>query len=167
LDQGEMGGYGVRATDGTWSFQSGAWSSIVLSTGAADAGVCAAAGADTAGVASEFARLNIPSLSVGDVVMLYRQVHFRLAPSALAPGSTALYRGNYGESLAEFATGLSAQSRFEYRRGDTIYYPTVSSANLPSIDGIRFVAEAQVPDSVPGGGFRYGWTVTLPLRNAW
>ncbi|RMH10946.1 MAG: hypothetical protein D6701_15615, partial [Gemmatimonadetes bacterium] len=46
LDQGETGGYGVRAADGTWTFQSGAWSSIVLSTGAADAGVCAAAGAD-------------------------------------------------------------------------------------------------------------------------
>ena len=123
--------------------------------GTGGAATCQGQGADTVGAYNNFFRLgNLAGIAstttaVGDVVILYRSLEFEFAQSGLDTTKVALYRGMYGDTLVEFATGMSANARFAYRTGDTTYAPSVSSGSMSTIDGIRVFAIAEGPAASP------------------
>lgn len=172
LETGDVGSLGVlNISNGNWDFYDTNWASLT-SSGGTPAGTCANNGADTAGVSAEFLRLKfftvtgtVPSL--GNVMQIGRKTEFRIATSALSSGLTALYRGGYGGTLTEFATGLGSTAHFEYRYGSTTYYKRVTGGNLALIDGIRIVAQSTGQgESGAQSQYSFGWTVDVPLPNA-
>ena len=104
----------------------------------------------------------------GNVVMIGRKTEFHLTSSALTPGTLALYRANYGlTTLTELASGLSGDSKFQFRYGTPTYYNSVVGANLAQIDGIRIVAQSTGRgESGAKREYAFGWTVDIPLENA-
>ncbi len=176
LDQDEVAGVGVYdAAAGSWAFYNEGWGSGGLDGGTTFAAVgCATNGADTTGAMEEFHRIDrLVSLhgSVplpGTLLTLFRETTFTIRPSRLAPGVQGLFVGSWGDTLVEYASGLDTTAGFQYlREGQSVYEDQVSSAQLDQIDVIRFIADARRP--APTGGvadIRYGWTVSIPLRNA-
>jgi hypothetical protein len=172
LPTAEIAGVGrLNQTNGDWDYQTATWSYLDGTTGT-PAASCAATGADTAWAAAEFHRIrNLNALfgSVpvgGDVLMLYRETTFKIQDSALEPGTLGLFRGSYGQPLVEFATGMDTTSKFQYRTGGSTYADTITSANLPSIDAVRVVADARRrAESAAQNDVIYGWSVNLLLRN--
>ena len=172
IDQPEVASLGVLdSSTGVWSFWDTAWSNL-NSTGTGASAACATNGADTTGASSEYRRLNYYSITmglgqIGNVMMLGRKIEFRIAPSTLNPGTTALYRGNYGSTLTELATGLASNAKFQYRRGSTTHYNSLTGSNLALIDGIRIVAQSTGKgESGARTQYAFGWTVDIPLPNA-
>ncbi len=176
LDPSEVGGYGVRRADGTWEYFDRPWKAIFDPSGGIGAERCAeAVGADTAGVAQDFYRFremaSVPSppAQAGTPVMLFRRREYRFQASTLQPGVLGLYMGLAGDTLAEFATGMTPDARFEYRvDGDSTYRATVTGANLALVDAVRVVA-LSTSQGAEGGGvepYVYGWTVDVPMLNA-
>jgi hypothetical protein len=161
----------LNSTTGVWTFYDTNWTTLNDVTGTAAAS-CAANGADTTGITSEFRRINYFSAtfsfpSVGNVLMIGRKTEFRIQTSTLTPALTALYRGNYGSTLTEFATGIASNAKFQYRYGTTTHYNTVTGANLGLIDGIRIHARSTGRgESGAQTQFAFGWTVDVPLANA-
>ncbi|HEX9886115.1 MAG TPA: hypothetical protein VGA70_06485 [Longimicrobiales bacterium] len=168
VESDDVAGFALwDATDRDWTFHSATWNS--MQRGAGNAAMrCAAAGADTVGAFDEFSRLgNLEAtagtpIDIGDILMIYREVEFSLDTSALDPSKTALYTGNYGEDLVEFATGLSPATYLEYRKGSDVYYKRLTS-ELDAIDGIRIVSVAQAPAE---GGGQEDITFTLNVETA-
>lgn len=173
LDTTEVGGFGVRdAGNGSWKYYDVGWSTIYQS-GGTPATDCAANGADTVGATAEFLRLR--SLSayygsnppVGSILMLYRNLEFTFAPSGMDSTTYGLYRGLYGGTLVEFATGMDTTASFQYRTGGSSYATSVGGKELKNIDAIRIVALAN-KSALTGGqaNITYGWSVNLALRNS-
>jgi hypothetical protein len=172
IDPADVGSLGVLdSSTGAWTLYDTSWTSL-NAVGGTPAVTCAGNGADTTGISSEFRRIDYLSVtgslaSVGKVLMIGRKTEFRIAASTLIPGLTALYRGNYGGTLSEFATGLASDASFQYRYGTTTHYSSVTGGNLALIDGIRIVARS-TGRGESGGRTQYafGWTVDVPLVNA-
>jgi hypothetical protein len=172
LPSSEVAGVGwLDETTGDWDYATATWS-YVDATGGTPPNTCAGNGADTTFAQSEFHRIRRLNLlfgstpPVGDMLMLYRETTFTIQNSVLEPGMLGLFRGSYGQSLVELATGMDATAQFQYRRGAATYYDTVTAADLPTIDAVRIVADATKrtqfggPDSVT-----FGWSVNLILPN--
>jgi len=165
---------GVAARDpatGSWESANATWG-YINSSAAGSAGNCADYGADTTGVSATFHRLRRFNLLLsavpdeGDVVMLFRETTFKIQASQLDTTTLGLFRGVYGDSLLEFATGIDTTAQFQYRTGGTTYADTVPSAALSDIDAIRVVADAR--KAAPTGGqddITFGWSVNVALRN--
>jgi hypothetical protein len=172
LPTAEIAGVGwLDQSNGDWDYRTATWS-YVDGTGGTPAGSCANSGADTTWATSEFHRIRrlfllfgaVPDL--GDVLMLYRETTFKIQNSVLEPGTLGLFRASYGQPLVEFATGMDATAKFQYRTGGSTYADTITSANLASIDAVRIVADAR--RRAESGGqddVTYGWSVNLLLRN--
>ena len=159
-------GYAVHDGAGDWDFKPMTWGALLTDTGAVSANRCSDNGADTAGIASDFVRLNAPeALTPGDVLMIYREVEVSMGVSTLDPTKKALFRGPYGGSLVEFASGLTSVTHFQYRLGTTTYQASVPAASLPLVDGVRLVAVSE-SNRTAMGGYTYGWTVDIPLKNS-
>ena len=173
LDTLAVKGFGVfNDTTDTWSYYAANWQTIDESRTDSD-DRCANNGTDTTGVADEFNRLeNIKVLSgtippVGTVMMFYRETEFVLTTSALDATSIGLFKGEYGGSLVEFASGMDATAQFLYRTGGTTYATPITGSALANIDAVRLVASTRVR-AVSGGqddGVA-GWAVNVPLRNS-
>jgi len=158
-------------SDGEWDYETATWS-YLDGTAGTPAASCATNGADTAWATAEFHRIrNLNALfgSVpvrGDVLMLYRETTFKIQDSVLEPGTLGLFRGSYGQPLVEFATGMDATAKFQYRTGGSTYADTITSGNLDDIDAVRVVAEARRrAESAAQNDVTYGWSVNLLLRN--
>ena len=174
IDQSEVASLGVMnaAGSGTWAYYDATWATLAGS-GGTPAATCATNGADTASVASQFLQLRVGTVTgasapaVGTVLMLLRKTEFKIADSVLDPGVRAIFRGPYGESLVEFATGLSTTAQFRFRYGTTTHYKVVTGANLALVDGIRIIAQS-VGRGGSGGqtSFAFGWTVDIPFHNS-
>ena len=169
---GDVTGFGYLDASGTWSYHDIVWGSL-LATGGSPTEECYLNGADTVGIRSEFLRLaqvdDLTGVSaanlVGSPLVIFRETEFRFDDSALIPGDRALYRGNYGGTLTELATGLSEEAGFQYWTGSA-WSKGVSGGALGSITRIRLVAQSQ------GRGetsqqltYDFGWTVDIPLPN--
>jgi hypothetical protein len=79
-----------------------------------------------------------------------------------------VYYGPNEGTLMELATGLSADSNFEYlRSGQTAYQSRVTgTANLAAIEVIRLYAEGTSAPSNPArDSLTLELTVTVPLKN--
>ena len=172
IDEDDVAALGVLDTaTGQWTFYDATWAQLEAS-GGTPAATCEANGADTVGVSSEFLRLKVGTViggaapAVGTVLMLCRKTEFKFAASVLDPGVRALFRGEYGETLVELATGLDDDAHFEYRYGTTTHYKVVTGSNLPLVAGLRIVAESVGRgDSGARTTFEFGWTVDVPLPN--
>lgn len=173
LDTDEVGGIVVlNDTTNTWSYYNATWSDIDGGTAQA-ATNCYAAGADTVGATAEFHRMkklsnlygSLPP--AGTILQIFRETTYALRTSALDSTTIGLYRGIYGDTLVEFATGMDSTAGFQYRTGGPFYASSVTGGSLQSIDAVRIVAEAR--KAAPSGGrdpIVYGWSVNVFLRNA-
>jgi hypothetical protein len=92
---------------------------------------------------------------VGNVLMIGRKTEFRIAPSTLDPGTMALYRGNYGSTLTELATGLASDAKFQFRYGTTTHYNSVTGTDLAS-------STASASSRSPRVGGRGGGQASMP-----
>ena len=172
IETAEVGSLGVLdSATGVWTFYDTSWSSL-NATGGSPMDSCMNNGADTTGIATEFLRIRYLTVTftlpqVGSVLMIGRKTEFRIAPSTLSPGLSALYRGNYGGTLSEFATGLGSDAKFQYRYGSPTHYSSVTGGNLALIDGVR-VGARSTGRGESGGvtHYAFGWTVDVPLVNA-
>lgn len=172
VDPDEVAGFGYRNVNtGVWTYFALTWSEMEA-TGGDPPARCAAQGADTVGASAEFVRLrNIDEQMgftppVGVVLALVRATELRFTSSLLEPGTTALYRGLFGETLVEFATGMASTAHFEYRTGGTTYAKSVPFGSRESIDAIRVVARALGKgDTSSQREYEFGWAVDIPLAN--
>ncbi|GMR12227.1 MAG: hypothetical protein BMS9Abin29_0416 [Gemmatimonadota bacterium] len=166
MSTADMSGYAIHDGSGNWDFRTSTWAGLFDRVDATAAGRCADNGADTAGIVPDFVNLTIPDpMAVGDVVMIYREVEFLIAVSTLDPTRQGLFRGPYGGSLVEFASGLTNVTHFQYRLGTSTYQTSVAPANLQLVDGVRLIAVAE-SNRTATGGYAYGWTVDIPLKNS-
>ena len=171
LDTDEIAGLAHRhPATGVWEVVNETWPNLDGSTSNA-AGNCADEGADTVGVSAAFHRLSVPGSFFstnpreGDVLMFFRETTFKIQGSALEPGSLAVFRAAYGDSLVELATGVDTTAQFRYRTAGGTFSDTLSASALASIDAVQIVADAR--KRAPTGGvddITFGWTVTVPLR---
>lgn len=165
---------GLDRANGTWEYGSGNVSGAVTDVGPASAAVCAAAGADTVGATGSYARIVSPSSFTGlvhgpgDVLMIYEEVEFLIDTSTLDPNLLALYRGPAGGTLTEYATGLSADARFQYwtPMGQGMWRDRLGQGLLDRTERVRIVASTFQPaESGVGTDAAFSVTVDLPLRN--
>jgi prepilin-type N-terminal cleavage/methylation domain-containing protein len=170
----DVTGIGYLHPNGTWSWHDVSWGTL-LGTGGDPQAECRANGADTTGISGEFYRFTtvdaltgFPAASLlGSSFVLYTKTHFRFASSTLVSGDRALYRGKYGGTLTELATGVGPTAHFEYWGGGSWSKAVTGAANLASITRVRLEAQSQ------GRGetsrelrYDFGWTVDIPVANA-
>jgi hypothetical protein len=168
IDGGEVAGYARQDAGGDWTYTADTWSNLLVSSGEADAGECLTRnGADTVGATADFGQLLISGgTTLGEVIMIYREVEFKIDQSELRPQTLAVYRGVTGDTLREFATGITPDTGFEYRLPSSAYQTSISSGSVANIEKIRVTASAVATDSVGGiPSFSHEWTVGIPLRN--
>ncbi len=173
VDASEVSGYAVRQSAEPWRFIQGGRESLAPSSGVEAARKCAATGADTVGAPADFYRLagidKGNGVVVGDLVMLYRKVEFKLAPSGLEPASLGFYQGAPGATLVELASGLSARSGFAYQllRHPSFMDRVQGKGNLDNIRNIRLYLEGVAPAArATRDSLAFDLTVTVPLENA-
>lgn len=172
LDTDEVSGFAVQDPSTLdWSYYDVDWSTINQS-GGTPAGDCAANGADTVGAYDEFKQLrrlgnyhgSLPD--IGDILMLYRNVEYQFATSEMDTSTIGLFRGIYGGTLTEFATGMDTTAQFQYRTGGTTYANSVTGGSLDAIDAIRIGAHARRRPQTGGvDDVTFGWSVNVFLRN--
>ena len=172
----EVAGFGHRdPLTGTWNHYDLTWAQMEGS-GGNPPNRCKNKGADISGASSEFIRLeridNETGIDeddlLGHVIMIFRETEFRFDPSLLVSGDRALYRGIYGQTLVEFATGVATDARFEFRTGGPTWAKYVAPASLSAIDGIRLVAQSVGKgESSQQLTYDFGWTVDIPLANTY
>ena len=168
IDGNEVAGYARQDGSGTWTYTADNWSNLLLSSGAVDANECLTrSGADTVGATADFGRLSIPAgATLGEVIMIYREVEFKIDQSELDPQTLAVYRGVTGDTLREFATGIKPDTGFQYRLPSSFYQNSITGASLANIEKIRVIASAIATDSIGGiNSYSHEWTVGIPLRN--
>jgi len=173
LDTDDVTGYAVRDGSGGWIYGSSTWSDLYYDSGSTAKADCGSAGADTVGLpTSNFVRLYgpwfyfVPVPAAGDPFLLTRDVKLEFADSDLDTATVGLYRGTYGQSLVEFASGLGDDARFEYRlQGNSSFQSSVSSGNLSQINSIRIVAQAFRQEGAGGDSYEFELIQDVPLRN--
>ncbi len=170
VDDATAAGVAKLESDGTWTFSPGD-TAPVTGPDASSAPRCFAEGTDTVGARNDFMRLNRPDnrfgvpAAIGDIYMFYDEIEFSIATSALDSRVKGLYRGIYGESLTEYATGIDSTAYFAYRIAGT-WSTTVSSGSLSLVDAIRVYARTYSP-AVGGSGndASFDMPIVIPLRN--
>ena len=161
----EVAGYARQDTNGDWTYTADTWSNLLVSSGSNDADECLeASSSDTVGATADFARLDISgSNTIGEVIMIYRDVEFKIDTSELDPQTLAVYRKITGDSLREFATGITSDTKFQYRLPMGTYQNSITGASLVDIEKIRVITSASGRGA---GAYSYEWTVGIPLRNS-
>jgi len=168
IDGDEVAGYARQDASGDWTYTPDTWSNLLVSSGSNDADECLTRnGADTVGAIADFGRLSIPGgTTLGEVIMIYRDVEFKIDESELRPQTLAVYRKVTGDALREFATGITPDTRFQYRLSGAAYQNSITGASRDSIVNIRVIASAIATDSIGGiKSYSYEWAVGIPLRN--
>jgi type II secretory pathway pseudopilin PulG len=172
-DDSDVVGYAVRDTSGVWTYTADTWHQIHHSSGPTPARECEAGGADTVGVSNDFYRVDdlvaTPAVKVGDLVLIYNELVFKLGTSELNPSGRAIFSGPAEGTLTEFGNGLSAGSAFEYRLStSSTFQSQVTGGDLSKIVAIRFSALGSAPASrgnrLP---LTFDLTVSVPLGNAY
>ena len=165
----EVAGYARQDANGDWTYTSDTWSNLRVSSGSSDAGECATrSGADTVGAQTDFGRLLISGgTTLGEAIMIWQEVEFKIERSELDPTTLAVFRGVTGDTLREFATGIAPATKFEYTKDGSTFSNSITGAALDSIEAIRVTAAAIASDSIGAiDAYEYQWTVKIPLRNS-
>lgn len=168
----EVGGVALRdAVTRSWTYQDATWANMYQAPASA-AAACAANGADTVGAYGDyhvFSHFNsyfggLPA--VGSIVMFYREMEYKYATSAMDPTATALYRGPYGGTLLEFATGMDSTAQFQYRTGGSTYATSVTGASLSLIDAVHVEARARRKPET-GVASPWPWSCSCSSPSRW
>jgi hypothetical protein len=163
-DTTESTGYAIRDSVNNWAFTPTSWGSLLRDIGGNPADDCDGNGVDTTGAREDFVEFRISGMSVGDLVMVYRETEYEIRASSLDPTFLALYRGENGGTGVELATGLMASSQFDYLVGTT-WYTAPGAARLDSISEIRITVEATKDgDSTATKGYSTSMTIRVPLQ---
>ena len=168
IDGDEVAGYAMQDANGDWTYTADTWSTLLVSSGSVDANDClTSSGAYTVGAIADFGHLLIGGTTLGEVIMIYRDVEFKIDQSELEQRTLAVYRGVTGDTLREFVTGIMPATQFQYRLPSTgIYQNSITGASIDSIENIRVIASAIATDSIGGiESYSYEWTLGIPLRN--
>jgi prepilin-type N-terminal cleavage/methylation domain-containing protein len=127
---------------------------------------CIDAGNGSAGSDGDYATL-LGDDPVGTPVMIYRDVTYSLAMSALDETRRAFYRTSLGEQI-ELAQGFSTATHFEFMlSNDGVWRASVNNNQLRLISAVRLIAEV-VGEGVSGsatGSATFGLTREIHLRN--
>ena len=169
INGSDVAGYARQDANGKWTYTTDTWSNLLVSSGVIDAGLCATgSGADTAGATQDFGRLLISGgTTLGEAIMIWQVVEFKIDESELDPTTLAVFRGVTGATLREFATGIKPDTKFEYSKGGADFTSSVTGAALDTIKAIRVTASAIASDSTGAvDAYEYEWTVKIPLRNS-
>jgi hypothetical protein len=174
ISNARVSGWGYTNTDesGTtdWVFTADTWTTLNVGGGTPKA-TCFTAGADTIGGGNDYYSLSGSVTSAaddGELFALFTEVELTIDDSGLRPGTKALFRREGTGSLVEFASGLTANTAFAYRRDNqTAFQSSVTNANqLSTIAELRLTIEAERQDQVSGSPSTYEWVTRIPLRNA-
>ena len=139
LDADEVDGYAVGDASGRWV--AGGEFRNPNQFNPASRQFCIDAGGGAAGVDSDFARMRVVgSGDIGTPIMLYREVTYYLAPSALDTSRRGFFRAAGGQAI-ELAHGFSDDSHFEFQLQDTTWLTSVRRADLALIQAVRLVVE--------------------------
>ena len=169
IDSIDVAGYAKVDGNGDWVYTAATWGSILASSGSIDAADCAnRRAADTVGASQDFARISAGTVAVGDVIIIYQEVEFKIDESELDPTTLAVFRGVTGDTLREFATGITPDTKFEYSKdGGATFGSSITGAALDSIEVLRVTALAIASDSLGAvDAYEDEWTVKIPLRNS-
>ncbi len=169
IDGDDVAGFARRDANGDWTYTTDTWSHLFVSSGVIDAQDCAAeSGTDTVGATQDFGNLHFnAATTLGEVIMIWQQVEFRIDESELDPTTLAVFRGVTGGTLREFATGITPDTKFEYSKDGTTFLSSITGPALDSIEVIRVTASAIASDSAGAvDAYEYEWTVKIPLRNS-
>ena len=169
IDPTEVAGYARQDANGDWTYTADTWSNLLGSSGSSDATAClTTSGADTVGAIADFGWFLIPGgTTLGEVIMIYREVEFKIDQSQLNPRTLAVYRGVTGDTLREFATGITTDTRFQYRNAGDVYKNSATGGSLLNLESIRLIASASATDSIGGiNSYSYEWTVGIWLTNS-
>ncbi|HEX6589387.1 MAG TPA: type II secretion system protein [Longimicrobiales bacterium] len=140
LDASEIDGYALADASGAWTDAGAFRNPNQFNPGARQ--FCIDAGGGAAGQDADYARMRLIGSSVGTPVMLYREVRYYLAPSALDSSRRGFFRATDGQAV-ELAHGFTDDSRFEYQLADTAWSSSVRNPDLANIEGVRLVVEVQ------------------------
>ena len=175
IDGDEVAGYALRRPDASWDFYPASWATLHDPSGGMGSIRCAEVGSDTTGVSSDYVRLSqiaavpSPPAVLGTVIMLYREREYRIQASELYSGAMAFFQGPAGDTLSEFATGMTSDAGFAYSlTGDPSFVASVTGSDLGAIDVVRVTSRAssQGLHGAASNPYEYGWTVGVPLLNA-
>ena len=169
ISSSEVAGYARQDANGDWTYSTDTWSNLLVSSGSADADECATrSGADTVGATQDFGRLLISGgTTLGEAIMIWQEVEFRVATSDLDPTTMAVYRGVTGDALREFATGITSSTSFAYSKDGTTFLETITGTALDSIQVLQVTASAIASESSgTNDPYEYEWTVKIPLKNS-
>jgi prepilin-type N-terminal cleavage/methylation domain-containing protein len=170
----DVSGIGHMKANGTWGWYDVTWATMYSASGNPKQD-CFLSGADTTGISGEFYRLktvdNLAGISAtnlfGHTFVLYRKSAFKFDASSLVSGDRALYRGPYGGTLTELATGIAPGAHFEYWTGSAWSKAVTGASNLASITRIRLVAQSEgLGETSQQLNYDFGWTVDIPVANA-
>jgi Tfp pilus assembly protein PilV len=169
----EVKGFAVRASSGSWSYTPAAWGSLFVSSGGAAVTECTGQGGVSSGFGTDYMLLNdvaslaSPAPDTGSAILLYTEIEYRFAASALEPGTLGLFRGPYGGTLVEYASGFAFEAQFEYRLANGMYQDNATGV-LDQVTAIRLVAAAAPISKASGRSSVHYFDVTtdVPLRNA-
>ncbi len=169
ISSNEVAGYARQDANGDWTYALDPWSNLLVSSGAADADECATrSGADTVGASQDYGRLLISGgTTLGEAIMIWQEVEFRVATSDLDPTTLAVYRGVTGDALREFATGIDSGTAFSYSKDGTNFLDAITGTALDSIQTLQVTTAAIAPKLVgTSEPYEYAWTVKIPLKNS-
>jgi prepilin-type N-terminal cleavage/methylation domain-containing protein len=169
----DVSGIGRMTPTGAWTWHDVSWGTL-LGSGGNPKQDCYANGADTVDASFQFYKLTTVNTLTGitaanlfaSTFVIYSKTEFKFDDSILVDGTRALYRGRYGSTLTELATGLSTAAHFEYWTGSA-WSKAVSGATLANITRVRLVAQSEgVGETSQQAGYDFGWTVDIPVANA-
>ena len=131
----EVAGYARQDAGGNWTYTADTWTNLLLSSGIGDANSClTTSGADTVGAIADFGRLLISGgTTLGEVIMIYREVELKIDRSQLDPKTLAVYRGVTGDTLREFATGIHARHKIPVQTAEC-YLPELDHGGIIGFD---------------------------------
>lgn len=154
----------LRGSGGTWTYYTNTWASIKTTGSAASA--CASNGTNTSGITDQFFALETSGIgSFGNVFMAYGEIAYQIAPSALDPEATALYRGPNGGTLVELATPMAPDAHFAYKKA-TSAWTNQFTTGLADIQRVRIFARARGPaETASQVDMEFDLVLDVPMRN--
>jgi prepilin-type N-terminal cleavage/methylation domain-containing protein len=135
--------------------------------GASSRQICADAGNGTAGDDGDYATL-LGRDPVGTPIMIYRDVTYSFATSALDPSRRGFFRTAHREEV-ELAQGFSSRTGLEYMvSNDGVWRTSVANNRLDDISAVRVLAEVSgvASSGSSTGNATFSLVREIQLRNA-
>jgi prepilin-type N-terminal cleavage/methylation domain-containing protein len=112
-------------------------------------------------------RANSPTLSVGQIFFLYREMTYRFAPSVMVPGRVGLWYRAGDAPAVELAAPFDTTSRFAFLTGPGLSVSETPPGNLGDLRGLELRVTGMATQEVPGddGPRRFSLTTRVGFAN--